>query len=100
MSDISAPAISPLSFLRRPHFKPDDRRSPMAAVLHALPAFIYLSLNVWLMVMGLVLFISVAVPLPSAITIVLVALASVPCALVTWGLFVRCVEVEATVTIG
>lgn len=96
MTDTVIEGFSPLSLLRRPRFAPDDLRSPSQATLHALPAFAFFAINVWLVGLGLVYFIASSLPIPNWFLVSLLVATAVPCAIVSWGLYVQCVEVEAT----
>ncbi|AEQ50399.1 hypothetical protein [Pelagibacterium halotolerans] len=95
MSDISDPRASALSYLRAPRLTPDDKRSPRSAFFHALLPFLYFTVNVWLAGIGLVLFFTLWFSAPLALILALLALIAVPCALISWGILVRCIEVEA-----
>lgn len=95
MSEITLGRASPLSWLRRPRFSSEDKRTPAQSVLHALPAFLFLALNVWIAGMGMVVFIAAFFTPPIWFSAALAAVLSIPCLLLSWGLFVRCVEVEA-----
>ena len=88
-------APSALSFLRMPQFTPTDARSPAKAILHALPAVVFFVLNLWLWAMGFLIFIGLWFGVPMTVLTPVLAIAAIPCALTSWGLFVRCVEVEA-----
>jgi hypothetical protein len=97
MTEPEIEAASPLSYLRRPHFNPEDPRVPVKAVLHALPGFLFLALNVWIIGIGLVWIINIAASLPVPVLAVLAAIVAVPCSLVCWGLLVHCIETEAAI---
>lgn len=95
MSDSSDQRALALSYLRAPRLTSDDKRTPRGAFLHALLPFLYFAVNVWLAGVGLVLFFTLSFSAPLALIVVLLALIAVPCALISWGILVRCIEVEA-----
>ncbi|GGA55924.1 hypothetical protein GCM10011499_27590 [Pelagibacterium lentulum] len=81
--------------MRMPRFNADDVRSPLQAFVHALPAFLYISINVWLAGIGGAWALALVFPFPLAIELGFAAILAVPCAIVSWMVFVTCVEVEA-----
>lgn len=87
---------NPLVFyLRRPRFAPGDKRTPRQAVLHALAPALYLAANVW--ITGLLAVWLVSLPFRALPVLTLVAGVGIAivCAIVTWAIVVRCIEVEA-----
>lgn len=84
-----------LAYLRMPQFGPTNRRTPGAAVLHALPAFLLMAINLWVSAMGLCWFIAAYFSLPTFMMISFMVVAAVPSAPLTWAILVRCIEVEA-----
>ncbi len=84
-----------LAYLRIPQFGPTNKRTPPQAVLHALPAFLLMALNLWGSGLGLCWFIASYISLPVSMTIVLMAIVAVPSAPLTWVILIRCIEVEA-----
>lgn len=85
-----------LGYLRLPRFEPTDRRKPVHALLHGLPPFLMLSLNLWMVGLGLCGFIAAYFSLPSSVMMAMMAVIALPCAFASWAFFVQCVEVEAT----
>ncbi|WP_196259587.1 hypothetical protein [Pelagibacterium limicola] len=97
MSEIQSSGEGHFPYFRMPRFAPTDARRPIWAIVHALPAFLYLALNVWIVGLGLVLVVNMAVPLPAPVLATLIGLVAIPCGTASWVLFVRCVEVEAAI---
>lgn len=81
--------------MRMPRFNADDVRTPRQAILHALPAFLYIAMNIWLAGMGAAWALALLFPFPLAIELGLAAILAVPCAILSWMVFVMCVEMEA-----
>jgi hypothetical protein len=82
------------SMMRWPHFRPGQRRTPGQAVLHAMPAALYMIVNVWLMVATFAWLFSAIPFLPDSSIFVFAAIMGVPALAVCWVILVRCIEVE------
>ncbi|WMT90973.1 hypothetical protein [Pelagibacterium sp. H642] len=94
MTDASFRA-SALSYLRAPRFTSEDKRTPRQAILHAMPATLFFSANAWLIGIGIVMFFGLWFSAPFMVLVIAALIFSVPCALASWAIFVRCIEVEA-----
>lgn len=99
MTELGDGRAEALSYLRAPRFTPEDKKTPGQALLHALPAALFLSLNAWLVGMGTVLFFGLWFSVPTAVLGVAALAVAIPCSMATWGIFVRCIEVEAELII-
>ena len=89
------PGAGVLSYLRAPRFTREDKKTPRKAMLHALPATLFLSCNAWLIGLGAVFILGLWLSAPFIVFLIAALIIAVPCIIVTWMVFVRCSEVEA-----
>ncbi|WP_127144896.1 hypothetical protein [Pelagibacterium montanilacus] len=85
------------SYLRTPRFTPEDKKPPVKATLCALPVASFLSINVWVLAFAFAAVIFTGLHMPDILGWALGLIFAVPCAAMTWAIFIRCIEVEASV---